>query len=643
MLHVLRRKFKFKLPDGVSDNLPLLVLLCFASSVVVMGLFSLFLYVFKLPAILFTAFYACSLVTAIGYFGRFLWLVSAKKRTFKIPGRKFWITTIITAAAICLLLADYLISLVFGTQFAGGADTYVHIAKIMGLINYGFVIDDSILKGVVESRYHVNVIHSLFIPLPQMLPISVAEVWNLSLGFFRMMQWLSIMGLAYFVAMSWLGMKKMGAYYLSVVSLFVALALPPSYMYVAMYPTKVVVFWLILLVIGLSLMWAYQKIGITLASGAVILIALTQPTYSLMAGLFLIVYLLAILIWSYVRRNRIDGFYVKVIAGLIFALLVSPFITALFPQHLSEELVAVGSLPTINIFGVSIVAPALPAEPFALALSLIGLTGYVYVIATLFKRSQPQIALLGIALLSFYYVLVHNPVFMAVAHDRLPLWLLGRFTAMDVLQLVMIPFGLYAIGKFLMRFVKPRTRQWWVVATLFCLIVTGFIFVGIKQTYKGFYEGTKAIDHGRYKLLQRVEDTMSGVMEPGSLVATTMGDSYFLPSAIPVKTIAIDSTHATPTAASKERLACQERIFAEDLDWESLTMTKTDYIVVPQWNDRIKELRNVAEHSPNKFSLIKETQDYIIYKVKRQATTKTALDKTSPCYIYQIKENKRLY
>ena len=79
LLHVLRRKFKFKFPVGVSDNLPLLAVLCFASSVVVMGLFSLFLYVFKLPAILFTAFYACSLVVAVGYLGRLLWLASAKK------------------------------------------------------------------------------------------------------------------------------------------------------------------------------------------------------------------------------------------------------------------------------------------------------------------------------------------------------------------------------------------------------------------------------------------------------------------------------------------------------------------------------------------------------------------------------------
>ena len=627
---------------GVTDNIFLKPIIWFASFVSVAALFSLILYIFKLPAIYFTGFYVALLGVSVYCLIHALWRRRRVVYEFKVGGVLFWTKVSIAVLIVSILTSDYIISTLLGTMFAGGADTYVHLAKIAGLLHYGFVIDDSILNGVVESRYHVNVIHSLYVPIAQLGHLSPATAWDLSNAFFRLIQWLGGAGLAYFVFRSWLNTSKIKSTLISIGALALGFAIPPAYMFVAVYPSKVVSLWLLLFVIGLSVMGSRFKEGAYLALTGAILIAFTQPTYALMAILFLLLYVLAVEVAGYLQTSQLDRRLLYIGLALMTVLSVTPLITGVFPQRLSSEALAIGSIPVIQMLGVDIVRPIWPTTLPPIILSIVAFIGYVYLAIRLVKQRRVTTSILAILLPSFFFLIACNPLFMALAHNKLPLWLVGRFTAMNVLQSISLTVGIYVVCYLIYRYAPMRSLNKKVA--ILCLLTVGLMFTLINAlgVYKDFYKNTIAINNDNNTRLERVRTELSNVVEPGALAVTTLNDGYHLPSAIPIKVVAIDGTHATPTADSENRESCLERIFAKNLDEEDIDIVGAKYVIIPRWYEKLDEVTASFARS-DKFSLLKESTDYLVYVVKYNKPNLSGDIRSNPCYLYQINENGRLY
>lgn len=628
--------------SGITDNIFLKPTIWFGLFVAVVALYSSILYIFRLPAIFFTGFYVISLIISMIVLIYNLWDRRNRTYNIKLGGMRSWIEISIILLVILILVFDYVVSTSFGTMFAGGADTYVHLAKIMGILHYGFTIDDSILNGVVESRYHVNAIHSLYIPIVQSGHLSPAAAWDLSNAFFRSVQWLSITGLAYFVSRSWLRFNKLRGLLFSAGVLVVVWAMPPLYMFVAVYPTEVVSLWITLFVIGISLTISRFREGKFLTFVSAILITFTQPTYALMVILFLLIYILITEGASVFRTSSINFRTLWRTIGLVILLSVGPLITELFPQRLSGEALSIGAVPTIHILGVSVVSPLWSPTKTPAEILVIAFVGYVYLIVELIKQNRRLMAVFTVLLLSFFYLIACNPFFMAIAHNKLPLWLVGRFTAMNVLQTISFPLGVYAVCYIFYKHAPLKNLYKRIAISIIFVLCSIVVLPKVPGAYRDFYQNTIAIDNGNDVKLERTREELSGVMEPGALAITTLSEGYHLPSAIPVKVLAIDATHATPTADSKDREACVERLFASNLDGEDLDIVGAKYVVIPRWYENLEQVK-AALAKTSKLSLLKESTDYIVYTVRHE---KPRLDNgvhSNPCYIFQITENGRLY
>lgn len=627
--------------DGISDNTPLMVLVYFAIGVVFFGLFSIPLYILKLPSYVFTLFYICVVAASSFYYLHKLFTKKLKVKIFTFRGLDPRIVVIALIVA-GLLVFDYIVSGVFGTMFAGGVDAYVHLAKIVGILSYGFSMDDGFYRGVIESRYHINVIHALYIPLAHLSHFTPAVSWNLSLGFFRLLQWFSLIGLAYFIARYWLNTTKIRAGLVGLVVLLFNIALPPLFMNVALYPTKIVTLWVTVFIVGLSTCSRYPRTGYSLILLSSALLSLTHPTYALMCALFLMIYLILSVVVGMLRRRRIK--YVVFLPHVLslMILLASPLFTASFPSYITHDLFNVGTVSTMSLLNVEIIQPLYPRDFNQLLLAAISFVGGLYILLKLKHAGRIDQIVLVLLLYSFYYLLVCNPIFMSLVNERVPLWFLERFSTMNILQTITLPLGVYVLfilcGVIAKSWPAVLRRAMFVASSVAMLV---FLMLNTAESYDKFNDTTLGINFGHYELIQRISKELLGVIPQGSLVVAPLNDSYHLPSAIPVRVLAIDSTHATPSAASKQRLACVDKLFDENINWSDLAIIKADYIILPLSYKVYASSQYVAINNQiDKFKLITESSDYVVYRIEKSKYADQLLTGSAdnPCYKYQLIE-----
>lgn len=630
-----KKYFKAAKVDGVTDNPFLLIILSFGASVVMFGVASLPLYALQLPAIVYTVIYLGALLGAVVYLMSMVAGALAKKRSVTISGWRFWLAFTAGLSLVGILVFDYVVSTYFGAQFAEGSDTYVHVAKILSIWQYGFSIDDGFLEGVAETRYHFNAIYPLYLPIIQLGHVTPADAWNVSTGFFRFIQWITAGALMTVVARRLLRLDSKCSLWLGVVATVAAVAAVGGsrFMHVAMYPNTIENIWLVLLVVGLFLVVdSHRKLGVAMSYMAALLITLTHPTYALMAALFVALLFAGSLIGYWVKLYRLDGRYLLTLGGLFVILMLSPVITILFPDRMTDASFDFGNFKSIEVLGVDILPVALPDTPLSVLFATISLIGYGFIVARLWVQKKYQLLIAVLALVLFVYLLVNNPMFMAIVGDILPLWLLARFGAMNVLSLIIIPVGLYTIGLGVLRLVGKRElfRKVLICASI-VIAVTGLGLSALRG-YKSFYDNTKAIDHGYLDFVHRTQQTLGGVFQPGSVVIANLGDSYFLPASLPIKVIAVHAAHATPEADSANRLLCQEELYAGLFDNRLVATTGARYIVVAKWDAQYNGL--IAKLSQDAmYRHIKDTPDFMVYEIIVPNTGDVIED--SPCRVYK--------
>jgi hypothetical protein len=633
-IRIIKERWLPKTIRGVSDNIPLLVLLGFATSTIILGVFSVILYIFKLPAFVYTVFYLALLIVSITYGTQPFISFLRKKYTIRINGLSFWVPATIVVGAILLLLIDYCISTLFGAQFAEGSDSYVHVARILSITQYGFIIDDSFLRGVVESRYHFNAIYALYVPIVQLLKIIPADAWSLSVGFFRLIQWIALGALAYFMSHRYLIKDRKIAYYFSVSAVIIAMTMfgASHLMHVAMYPNKVVFLWQILLMIGLLLHFDnHQRLGSSIAIMSAALITLTHPTYSLMTAIFICLALAGLLVCYIFGRNTSNKRFVLLMSLLLFVLMVSPIITAFFPNRMTAGSFNFGDFTTTSIFGIKILILWIPETVKEWLIAIIQILGYSYLLFKLWRSKKIAVFTICLVLILFTYLTINNPAFMVIVQGKLPIWLLARFGAMNVFQFISLPLGLYVLCIGIYHIVKSSYWRY-VVGGIVLLAFMIYSVFGLANSYRNLYSATKGIDHGYLEFIHRTSNTLGNTFKPGSLVVANLGDSYFFPASLPVKVVAIHEAHATPDAASKERLACQAQLFSTLFDKGLLRTIQADYIVLAKWDLQYKALVERLNMDQS-FKRIQETQEYMVYKIVNYGQTKVI--EQSPCYKYQ--------
>lgn len=628
---------------GITHNIFFKILFGFAAGVLLLGLISVPFYLFRLPSALYTLIYIVLLLVSLVMAIRFVWKRRFTSKTITIGGGLgYWSFLGIVVITLGLLVMDYVATTYFGAQFAEGSDSYVHVARILTISTYGFSIDDGFMRGVAESRYHFNAIYAVYVPIIKLTGIIPADAWSLSLAFFRFIQWVAIGALAFFVFDRYLIKDKRWVYVATAASIVLAIALFSSsqFMHVAVYPNKVETLWLVLFVIGLALfMDRHKKLGGLLAIASAVLITLTHPTYSLMAALFVCVLATALLAGHLVRVYKVTRHQLILLGSLFAVLMVSPVVTILFPDRMTEDSFNFGNFNTMTLFGIEILPFGLPSTLEGWILMITSVTGYVYLIFRLWMNDRRGVAIIVTCLMLFIYLIVHNPLFMAVVHEKLPLWLLARFGAMNVFQFISLILGIYAFIALCQKLIKHMFMKKAAIIIII-LVATVFISAKLPVSYKNLYYATKGIDHGYLEYIHRTHTTLKNTFEPGSVVVANIGDSYFLPAVLPVKVVAIHEAHATPEADSADRLACTSQLFSTRFSDAVLRTVDADYIVIAKWENNFKELWKELDARTDVLDKIADTQDYLVYKVDETRLSGVIL-KESPCYDYQESEGNK--
>ncbi len=630
-LLALRRQFgKSGLWKLLQSYVGLGLLACLAAGFLVMTVVAVPMYLLHLPAIVFTASYCVLLVLAVWFVVRWCWrAIRTHDLIINLKSRALLIALLCFVPLTAVLLMDYAFSLYVGAQLAEGSDSYVHVAKIVTLLHHGFSIDDGFLAGVAESRYHINIVHALYVVPAQLFGIEPVQVWRWSLAFFRLAQWVALFALFEFVLQELLHRTRRVALRAAAIMTIVTIAFlsARTFLFVANYPDKVVSLWITLFVL---LLFVRERLtisrGVAYALyGAALLITATHPTYALMTALFMMLFTA---VRTLVMR-QLQKAYLLSAAIVVVILMAGPFVTVLFPSRMTDFAFNFGDFSTLHVLHTTILKPYIPGFDFGLLLDSLAFAGYGALLYAV--RKNKGLAALVASLLIFLTVTAFDPLFMLAVGKELPLWLVARFGAMNVLAPLGPLLGAFVLGGYLAKRVRvPRavaSIAWTGVAVVVCAVVlqTG------KTSYHNFYKATKSIDHGYTDFMLRTAKDLGPVIPNGSMVVANLGDSYFLPATIPVHVVAIYEAHATPVAASTERLQCLGRL-QTDLSPGDLAAVKADYVVLAPWDARFDRLHMIVQEH-DYFHYVHRGPDYLVYKVDRKRLP--AEKQSGPCVEYQ--------
>lgn len=597
------------------------LLLAAAVAFAVFGVVAILCYLTHAPVVMFAVFYVMLLGASLVYMAIRLWRILRAKTEFTFslafPLRGpmlFYLTLATVLTAVGAVLFDFAVGNYIGAEVLDGSDAYVHIAKIMTMLHQGFSLDDGFFSTIVESRYHYNVVHALYALGSYVTGLPPAEVWRYSLGFFRVLVWASLFSFAYHICVYWLK-NKTHALLVASLAVIVALARFSGYFFVANYPNEIVVPWLVLLVVGMSLYEAGRS-GAFLMLMAAFLAMMTHPTYALMAAGFVT---LTLVVKAVLQRREFlqDKKSLIMYLSVLGLLVLSPLVSFVFPDRMTEESFSFGPFTTTDIAGYPILTPYVPrlfTEIAILAVCSLGFIGLVY----LMRRTAKQLSII-LALIIFFPIIAYNPLAFGIISDHLPLWLIDRFKAMNLLVYIALPLGAYMLAHILGWFGKNYFRQperrmqnlkYLFMLALCCIFALNWI----GTTYRNYTKHREPSKH-YYAFLERTSNSFGHILKDNKVVVASLGDSYFLPSAVSIDVVAIYDAHATPVADSGSRRECLDHLM-KSFDYSSLHAVKADYIVIAKYESDFSKTYTKLKSLPY-LSKTAENSDFTVFVVDR--------------------------
>jgi len=486
---------------------------------------------------------------------------------------------------------------------------------VITIIQEGFSFSDGFFKGLIESRYHMNVIYALYVPPSQLLShfhVLVPDVWRWSLSFFRLMQWLAIFNLAYFVCKYWLK-RSHDVFLWAFLAIICTTALNTGGFFIADYPNQIVKLWMIAYVIGMIMMEARRSYSLLILSSA-ILIALTHPTYAVMVTMFTFLYCALRLFFDYKETIKSKILVIYVASAAI--LMSTPLLTLMFPKHVDHNLPNTLSETGLG-FDYSKFLPVSSIDGLQIPLLTIGILTTIYLI--IYLRHNKAWQSIALALVLFLPIIIFNPLVLELLGKFFYRNIFYRFTTMNVLWMIMLPLAAFAFASIIkwvatrtihrMKFRKMVIRGGYAFCILSIILISAFSYIPAYNSYK------RSIEFGgsaEYERIHRVYDALSGVINNRATVVANQTDSYYLPMVLSAYVIAILPGHTTPTADIIDRVNCQSAIL-KDFKESDLRAVGANFVVLSYWENNSLTKIKLADSSPYLKKVV-QTQDYIVYK-----------------------------
>jgi hypothetical protein len=604
-----------------------------ACMVIVMALLALLCYLTKAPAGLFTAFYVILVVAAGLYllrlFARHLF-GNVDLDVFKLKDQSLFVKLVFVG--MCLLVAvDFVFALYVKAYALGSADTYVHLSRMVEILNNGFDVQSGFFSNLPESGYHFNVVYSLYVPPAQLLHMAPFEVWQYSFGFFRILEWTAIFSFSWYVCAYWLR-DKVNALLGAALTTIFAITYYSGAFFTAVYPNQMVVAWLMLLVMVLAYHEATPKMSRWPLILTALLVTMTHATYAMISAMFLALFLAIRLL---VDRKALFSDKQRLLTyGLtVGMLLLGPLRTATFPSRMDIKSVEIPSFSVSSVGPFSIKSPVniFTSPMLRISLLLIGMFGLVYLLFRLWNNKR-QFAVAA-ALILFFPLIAYEPIGFMALHAIFPLWVIDRFTSMNVLVYLSFPLGIYGLLQLIPviwnKWIKAKTPSWLFTRNTGMVIATlGIAFYGANYfvTSHQVLSITRDGNSHYYSFMSRTHTDFKDILKDDKVVVATPGDGYFLGAILPVDVMGVEPGHTPPAVDVEDRTACQAHVL-KHLGYSDLAAANASYVAVAKYDPAYKRQRAIGDHV-DYLHKVAENGDFYLYgfdKTKRPATANKPL------------------
>lgn len=625
--------------------------IAFLSTVCGFGLFapiSFIFYAIHAPVKVLVIGYCLLIIAGFIYFLSMLF-----KELFKVQQYDFFkfsgqvtIVKIISILLIAILVADFSIALYLRSHALMDTDTYYHMTRVLEMSASGFFnINSGFYTGVFDASYHANLIYLMYTIPVRIFNLDPLTVWSYSYGFFRLIQWLAIFTLAYSVCNWWIKITNDKLLYASL-STILAISLFSFHFFIAPYPNQIAVAWLIAFVMSVMYYSARSnRVGIFTMALAGLLISATHPTYAMVATMFISFFALLMAMKNEgTLREKIRKTYEYLIP--VPLLMIAPIITKTFPSNPTDTQLSIGDSSTWDFWGFSMSNPLelsgmLPVQWLAFILGCLGL---IYLILKTKNGSNGKLIVLAVVL--FPLIILYVPVVFTLLKVILPIWVLDRFTAMNVFSFI-LPFfgimcGLHALYNLigainLNNIFSSKLTRMGMLSGVVCLTAGVAALATIPQLVQ--YDN---LNNYAYDSTERFRKDLVNVIPPESRILSDPLLSYTLPAVIPVDVIAVASGHSTMMADTKNRILCQEYLL-NTMDSLSLTATGVDFVVLPTYDPQFIARQRMADENLQLMRVFKSA-DYSIYKFNN-VQVKDGAAESAPfksCIEYQRREATQL-
>lgn len=608
----------------------------FAFIVAILGAFSALFYLFHLPAVLFAAIYVMLLLWSGSYMGYLLFKNIRSTAPIDIFGLRHQplFVKLIFGLLCAVIVGDFAIALYVKSYALLSVDTYVHLSRIVTILNQGFTVESGFFHGLPETGYHMNVIYALYVVPCELFRMNPDRVWEFSYGFFRFIQWAALFTLSWHVSVYWLKSKFNTLLLTSITTIF-AIAYFSATFFIAPYPNQVVNVWLILFVMALSFYELRPKRTMLPIFGAAFLIVSTHPTYALMTALFMgLLFVCKTVIYR--KEFWQDRRNIKLYVTTITILMLGPIRTVLFPNRISQTAQNIGNIQTWGSGILTIKDPLYAlSSPTKVALSLLGSLGFMFLVYKLWKMQRYWVTV--VALIIFFPVMLYEPIAYSLLHGILPLWLMDRFAAMNVLSYISIPLGLYACIVIL----SSINKKWHFIPATLNRPNVGFLLWAIAMfaislnfmvpTHKTLLPSRIDNEH-YYSFMDRTHDDFDSVLNNKQLVVANAGNSYLLAAVLPVDVIAIEEGHTTPAADAPDRISCQKQLLRY-FDYADLASVHADFVAIATYDEDYKMQKIVVDSRPY-LKRVAQNQEFLIYRFDK-SKAKTTSKPFNACLEFQ--------
>lgn len=621
----------------LDQNILIVGLASFALAAVVLGIVALVGYLFTAPVVILSVWYVLLLTVSIVFIALQLWRNLFTKKPIDLFGFKN--QTLLARLAFIgfctFAIIDFIVATQARSHAALGSDTYVHLSRIVAMLSQGLTIESGFFRDIPEVGYHMNLIYALYAVPAQLFGITPSVVWEYSFGFFRLIQWVGIFTLAWYVCAVWLKDRVNALFGASLTAMF-AIGYFSMAFFIAVYPNQVVGLWLTMLVISLSQYDANRKAAAVPALLAAFLIMFTHPTYAMMAGMFIGLLFITRLI---VQRNEFKGVLLrqtaKLYAAIIAILSISPLRSAFMPNHMTEAGVNVLKYDTINVGFLSMKQPAFSyVGKVGTMLMLLGVFGLLFLLYRLWKNKRQWA--IAFSLVMFYPIMVYIPFTYSILEAVFPVWLIDRFTAMNVLNFIGVPLGVYGLISIMQALSRKYNLPRWVSSQRTGILAFAAFIVVVGSYYMVLAPGkvTQYQEQNKhyYQFMDRTYQRFHTTLNDEKMVVAHRGDSYFLASVLPIDVVAIEDTHTTPSADAKDRLACQAQLL-RTMRYTDLRAIDADYLVLSTYEKDFKRERKLAESKPY-LKFVEGNADFYVYQFLPDKSDSKKLP-YKPCVEYQ--------